>query len=205
MKSTPFPTESQVLTDLGDLVLQRLVSAVDAARQDYLHYRNEHPNWAADETKRGSANWIHDRIWSHLRTELDGFDGVTFIDKEPERQFSIRSTYVFRVKRHKDQDCVSSYPTASAMAFWSDRTPTLDVHDVHNLALGYRWDPDARAFGETVISYRTEMGVPHWVVELHRGDEATAPVTWGPVQGPVLPTVDLSSALPDLAQRQETV
>lgn len=205
MKSASFPTESQVLSDLGDPLLQRLVEALDAARHDYRVYRDTHPDWAADETKRGSANWIHDRIWSHLRNELDGVDEVAFVDKEPNRQFSVRSTYVFRVKRHSDRDCVRSYPTGSALAFWSDTTPTLDVGDVHNLALGYRWDPDTRDFGETVISYRTEMSTPHWVVELHRGDEAKAPVTWGPARGPVPPEVDLSSVLTEVAQGQETV
>ena len=77
----------------------------------------EHPDWAADETARTGANFIHDRIWSHLRSLLDDADGVVFVDKEPERQFSVGSRYVFRVKRHRDGDCVSSYPTAAARAF----------------------------------------------------------------------------------------
>lgn len=83
-----------------------------------------------------------------------------FVDKEPERQFSVGSRYVFRVKRYHDGDCVSSYPTATARAFWSDETPSFDGLDVHNLALGYRWDADKRAFGEVVLSHRTAMDSP---------------------------------------------
>lgn len=199
MTSVVFPTEEQVLRDLGDELLQRLVRAVDGGRDDYHRYCQEHPDWAADETARTSANFIHDRIWSRLRSLLDDADGVVFVDKEPERQFSVGSRYVFRVKRHRDGDCVSSYPTAAARAFWSDEAPSFEGLDVHNLALGYRWDADERAFGEVVLSYRTAMDSPLWVVELRRADEAGAPTTWAPVQGPTLPTADLSAVLPEPA------
>ena len=199
MTSVVFPTEEQVLRDLGDELLQRLVRAVDGGLDDYHRYCREHPDWAADETARTGANFIHDRIWSHLRSLLDDADGVVFVDKEPERQFSVGSRYVFGVKRHRDGDCVTSYPTAAARAFWSDETPSLEGLDVHNLALGYRWDADKRTCGEVVLSYRTAMDSPLWVVELRRADEASAPTTWAPVQGPPLPTADLSAVLPEPA------
>ena len=44
MTSVVFPTEEQVLRDLGDELLQRLVRAVDGGLDDYHQYCREHPD-----------------------------------------------------------------------------------------------------------------------------------------------------------------
>lgn len=191
MNSSSSPTPSQVVDDLGPEMLDLFVDAVGRAREDYRLYRRTHPDWVADQTARTGASWIHDRIWSHLRSLLDAVAGVTFVDADPTREFSVNSRYVLRVKRHNDGDGISSYPTTAALDFWADRTPSLDGLEVHNLALGYRWDAETQQFGEAVLSYRTEMGRPRWVIELLRA-AADAPVTWRPVQTPALPELDLS-------------
>lgn len=203
MKSTDFPSLEEVLTDLGDDLIERLSAAVYGARDDYRRHRAEHPDWAADETGRGSANFIHDRIWAHLHTQLDGIDDVTFADNEPTRQLGIGSRYVIRVKRHREHDCVRSYPTGTAWQFWSGDPAGVEALPgmrIVPLALGYRWDAEAKLFGSAVLSYRTDMDKPVWVAELEETPAETGATTlWRPVGGPSLPDVDLSSILPEIA------
>lgn len=189
-----------VLAELGDKVVTSFIRATDAARVDIAVYRRKHPDWNADWSKRGLANWIHDRLWAHLSRELYALEdsGVTVVDREPVRevivQMPIGRGYRLRFKRHSARDAISSYPTASDIAFWGGSGQFEDMEEI-NLAAGYRWDEDTGEIGATVLSYREGKSNPLWVIELVEGDAASVrPFTWAPIE-PTLPQIDLERAV----------
>ncbi len=63
--------KATVLDELGDKVLEALAASVTGARRDFLRYQGTLPEFAAQASSRGSANWIHDRLWHHVRALLD--------------------------------------------------------------------------------------------------------------------------------------
>jgi len=79
-----------VLHDLGDKVIGALVDATRATRVDLADYRDAFPGWVADSSERGLSNWIHDRLWAHLRRQLTDVDSIGLLDQEVRLGFGYR-------------------------------------------------------------------------------------------------------------------
>lgn len=199
-----YPPTEDVLRDLGDKVVGALVDATKVTRSDLAEYRSTFPGWVADSSERGLSNWIHDRLWAHLRRALTDMDSVALADQGVKREITVGIRYRARVKRHGVRDRVRSYPTRSALAFWA-QSETLEGLEEIRLGFGYRWDPDEREVGSTVISLRDGLDTEAiWVVEVdaaaHQGGTA---ITWTPVD-PSLPQIDLYEAAADEGEEDAT-
>lgn len=196
MKSSAVPIPSVVLDDLGAELLELFDRATVSAGEDYAEYRQSHPGWVVDNTERTLAGWIHDRIWAHLRTLLESRTDVRLIDNEPTREIRVARDceYVIRVKRHGEMDAIHSYPTKTALRFWGEPPALPGFEEIH-LALGYRWDADVRAMGETVISYRTTMGKTQWAEAIESRAEGTSVSPLHSVPSAPVPSLDLSSVI----------
>jgi hypothetical protein len=192
-----YPPAEDVLPDLGDKVVGALVDATKKTRSDLVEYRTTFPQWVADSSDRGLSNWIHDRLWAHLRRALDDMDAVLLVDGGVTREVMVGTRYRARVKRHGTRDRVRSYPTKAALAFWA-QSDTLQGLEEVRLGFGYRWDGDERQIGSTVISLRDGLDAEAiWVVEVDNAAGAGGtPITWTPVD-PTLPQIDLYEAVQD--------
>ena len=193
-----YPSAEDVLRDLGDKVIGSLVHATRATRCDLAKYRDTFPAWVADSSDRGLSNWIHDRLWAHLRRALADMDSVELADEGVIREITVGIRYRARVKRHTVRDRIRSYPTKSALAFWT-QLDTLEGMEEISLGFGYRWDPDERTIGSTVVSLRDGLDTEAiWVVEVDApaAGEGGTTITWSPVD-PSLPQIDLYKAVAD--------
>jgi hypothetical protein len=65
MISQPGPDEA--VSELGDKVVGAILHAVKAAKEQYLKYRRQHPDWAAGNAPRTLGSLIHDWMWSDLK------------------------------------------------------------------------------------------------------------------------------------------
>lgn len=176
-----------------------LSRSVVLGRDDYAEYRQLRPGWVAQQSERGLANWIHDRVWAHLLVQLDGVDQVDMVDKEPRREVFVGTTYRIRVKRHHLDGSVSCYPTTAALDFLG-QGGTLPIPTLEEVKLiaGYEWDREERAMGVPLLSLRKGRENIIWSVPLPEVDEqghggtVVRPVTPEPT-GPVinLPGIDL--------------
>lgn len=200
-----YPESSEVLAGLGPKVTRSLVRAVDLAAEDLLAYRKSHPSWVAQSSERGLANWIHDRLWAHLTTELDGHPGVTLSDGEPTRELVVGVSYRLRVKRHREDGQVSSYATQTALEFFAQGTQEAfpGLEEVR-LTAGYEWESDARKIGEAVLSLRDGQENVVWLVPLRDAADGGTAGTVQPVQ-PTTPTPQPPSIdVPAASQREVT-
>ncbi len=189
------PLADDVLHDLGDKVVGALVDATMATRADLAEYRDIFPAWVADSSDRGLSNWIHDRLWAHLRRALADVDSIALADHGVTREIVIGMRYRARVKRHSLGDRIRSYPTRTALAYWA-QSDTLEGMEEVRLGFGYRWDPEEREIGSTVVSLRDGLHSDAiWAVEIAAasGESGTA-ITWTPVD-PSLPQIDLYEAV----------
>jgi hypothetical protein len=188
------PEPDVVLRGLGDKVVDSLSRAVVLGRRDLAEYRSSFPGWVADASERGLANWIHDRIWSHLLVQVQGIEEVSIVDKEPTREMFVGTTYRMRVKRHHIDGQVNSYPTPTALDFFGQggTLPIPTLEEV-NLIAGYEWDREERAMGVPMLSLRNGQTNIIWSVELPEVDEqGEAGIVVRPiVPGPTGPTVGL--------------
>ncbi|WP_020502232.1 hypothetical protein [Sciscionella marina] len=167
--------QHDVLAELGDKVQAAVAQSVAAARADLSEYRELRPAWVAEHSEGGLANWIHDRVWSHLMHQLDGEPDVTVVDQEPTRSFRIGTRYLVRVKRHGPGDKISTYPTQTALQFYLQGVQTrFPGMDEIRLVAGYLWDPETRAVGDAVISMRDGLDNVVWsvVVDVDPGSGA---------------------------------
>jgi hypothetical protein len=184
----------EIVDELGEKVLYGIASAVQATKRDLREYREAHPAWAAQQTERGLANWLHDWLWAHLLEELSALPGVVFAERGPTREFRVGMRYLFRAKRHSAGDRISSFPTPTSLAFWSQRTGSLfpDAEEVR-LAVGYRWDRDLRQIEDAVISLRDSTNDPVWAVTVGFVDDAGT-IELRPLQAdaPELPIITLA-------------
>lgn len=163
----PYPDFREVLDGLGPKVVRGLSKAMDKTVRDLADYRANHPDWVAGSSERGLANWIHDRLWANILTELDGQPDVTLTDREPTREITVGITYRLRVKRHSDTSKVSSYPTQTALQFYMQGPqPAFPGMEEIRLAAGYRWDRELREIGEAVLSLRDGMDKKLWEITL---------------------------------------
>ena len=163
-----------VLEALGDKFLTALSAAVAAARRDLLDYRSVFPDFVAESSSRGLANWIHDRLWYHLVVLLDDVHGVFFLDKGATREISVGVNYRIRIKRHRRESEVSTYPTPTALEFLDQppANPTLPgLADVHLIG-GYQWIPESNEIGSAVLSCRDGKDNVLWMRELDDAEVA---------------------------------
>jgi hypothetical protein len=188
MKS--YPSWDQVRADLGDKVVDGVVTAVAATRRDLQDYRRGSPRWVAESTERGLASWIHDRLWIHLVPLIDGVANVDIIDQEPRREITLGYTYRMRLKRHHEDGHVRSYPTQAALEFFAQPGQgVLDgLEEVHLMA-GYVWNRELREMQEPVFSLRDGARVI-WEVRLDEPSAGEAGTPMPALPEPPTPRVD---------------
>ena len=109
--------KARVLDELGEKVLEALVGAIDAAREDLRGYRETLPEIALQSSARGMANWIHDRIWYHACRLLDLVEDVVCYERGPFREVIVKDRYRIRLKRHRLPAAVSTFLTQGALDF----------------------------------------------------------------------------------------
>ncbi|MGC0367114.1 hypothetical protein ABH922_005166 [Rhodococcus sp. 27YEA15] len=197
-----YPDRQKVVDDLGEKFLDAFVASVDKARADLEEFRDFRPEWFVNFSKRFVAGFIHERIWdSMLRTADEG--DIHFKDDEPTREIHIGTNYVVRIKRHTENLKITSYPTTGALAFWTNSaTAQLPDLELWSLAMGYIWNPEEAAIGDTILSFRDSKDTPIWSILLHSGQSGQATgITWTPVD-PQLPQLDLSDVV---ATSEDTV
>jgi hypothetical protein len=171
--------------------VEAFIDAVDGARADLVDFKTTWPDWLPSWSNRTLANVIHDRTWDRLVKAVSGLPHVEVIDREPTREIYHGTQYAIRIKRHHPGERISTYPTATAIAFWTNGAPALPEMELVSLALGYRWDADTRSVGEAVLSFRDQVDHPIWAIELHRPAGGVLPFAWTPIS-PDLPELDLS-------------
>jgi len=189
-----YPVASDVVSDLGQEFLRAFVDAVEGAERDRLDHMAEHPDWYGTYLQRHVASFLHERIWGRMVPTLRGMAGVTVIDLEPERSVAIGSRYHVRFKRHRTGGAISTFPTDSAVRFWSNRAePVSPEMEVWSLALGYLWDDDCIKY--PLISLRESMDKIVWVRPLQIATDASGgpEVTALTVESVDLPDFDLTT------------
>jgi len=183
-----YPEPDEVIEALGDKVVAALTAAILGARADLAEYRRAMPHFVADHSSRGLANWIHDRIWARIVTELDDVDGVSFVDSGPLRELYVNADFRLRFKRHSPTGAIRSYPTVGALDFITQEPDLLTLIGIRtlNLTAGYEWDDLARVMGDPVLSLRDgSFDEVIWM--------STLPVAGGAAGGtisPIKPTTD---------------
>lgn len=204
MISQPGPDE--VVNELGDKVVGAVLHAVEVAKEQFLKYRREHPDWAADNAPRTLASLIHDWMWTALKQQLDELPHVNLIDRHPTREIAVqvqseeRLSYLLRVKLHHPDGRTSSYQTQSVIDFELQGVrPTFPGFGETRLQAGYEWDKETRTMGDPVISLRDGRDKIIWVHSLaeQEDDADGGTVTRPPKPGPTLPTLDVSAVESD--------
>lgn len=183
MKS--YSNSDEILEALGPKVVGVLEAAVPRTRLDLENYRTSLPDIVATSSPRGLANWIHDRIWHHVVSDLHDLDNVVIVDRGPVREIVVDGTYRIRIKRHDRRGRVSTYPTQTALQFLNQPEQlSLDgLGEVHLIA-GYQWDSTAHRIGPAVLSLRDGMDNLLWMVELPAPTAGTSVVR---ITGPATP------------------
>ena len=170
-----------LLEELGDKVLEAFSEATSEARADLAQYRRDSPEFVADASPRGLANWIHDRLMKRLIDAVEGMDHVSVVESGPTREILVTgSTLLFRIraKRHDVVGNVSTYPTQGALEFLEQTfQPTLEGLFEVRLILGYEWEAHAHEMGSTVLSLRDGMENIIWLIELDRPGSTGAGAT----------------------------
>ncbi|CDM10344.1 hypothetical protein MT49_2194 [Mycobacterium tuberculosis 49-02] len=83
MFSEPYPTDGEVMTELGDKFLAALVGTIRDTRFDIADMRNWRPGWFPTMHSRCLSNLIHDRIWAHLVTLIASNPGTSIKVNRP--------------------------------------------------------------------------------------------------------------------------
>jgi hypothetical protein len=204
MKS--YPESAAVLDGLGDKIVNSLSRAVALAARDLSQYRATFPLWVAEASERGLANWIHDRLWSHVVVALDGISAVTLSDRGPTREITVGYTYRLRIKRHHEEGQISTYPTQGALEFFAQGPVQNSIPGLEEvrLAAGYKWDKETHMMGDAVLSLRDGLDVIIWEEILATPDDlGPDTVTIPPVTGPTPPTIEGPAAEDGQAKDEE--
>lgn len=189
MFSTPYPTSAEVVGELGDKFLEAVAKSVSGARVDVGEMREWRPSWFPTMHSRCLSNIVHDRVWARLVTLIESDRDTEIIDKGATREIAIGTHLRLRIKRHHVRDRISTYPTRTAIEFWQQNANALPGLEEVRVAVGYRWDPDARHVGAPLVSLRDGKDNVIWAIELSEPVEGEK-VTWTPIE-PMLPTIDL--------------
>jgi hypothetical protein len=193
------PRPDAVVSELGDKVVDAIVHAVKAAKEKFAVYREQHPDWAADNAARTIADLIHDWMWTDLRQELDLLPHVNLIDQDPRREIAVRVqspdrlSYLLRIKLHHLDGRTSSYQTQTVMDFeLQGENDTFPGWGEVRLEAGYEWDKETRTIGEPVISLRHGRNRIVWVHQLSAPASSAAGTVLRPTSTPpTLPTVEV--------------
>jgi hypothetical protein len=193
MKS--YPTAEEAFVGIGDKTLDAFFLSVNRARRDLRLYRKAFPQWVADHSERGLANWISDRLWAHLTELAEGIPGLMVVEKGPLRECGINN-YRFRFKRHDDDGLVASYPTEGFIEFATQPSDQFSGMEETRLIAGYDWNKDFRDIGAAVISLRDGKDNVIWKEPVPEVEDGTgmAPVITPEQAGPRPPTVDVPEA-----------
>lgn len=198
-----YPSEADVIADLGDKVMATLGIVVAQTRNDLSVYRRTFPMWASDATDRGLLSWCHDRAWAHLTRLFDGVSEVAFVDRPPLRELYVGLRYRLRWKKHDLDDRVSTYPTQAALEFLEQDAPTLEGMEETRLVAGYRWDALTREIGSGILSLRDGNEKVIWSHVLGEPDAGSGSITEVapivPSGGPTPPDI----SVPRLDQQPE--
>jgi hypothetical protein len=189
MFSAPYPTDDQVVDELGDKFLESLVKSVRGTRDDIREMREWRPGWFPTMHTRCLSNLIHDRIWAQLVALIESDAAANVIEKGATREIAIGVHLRLRIKRHHAGDRISTYPTRTAIEFWQQNADALPGFEEVRIAVGYRWDPETRQIGAPLVSLRDGKDNVIWAIELSEPVEGEK-VTWRPIE-PTLPTIDL--------------
>ncbi len=185
-----------VRSDLGDKVVDALVAAVSGAKEDLDTYRAGMPGFAYEQSGRGLASWIHDRMWQHLQRALFDVPGVLLFEQGPTREVVVGIEYRLRLKRHSADGMIRNYRTPTALTFWEADNFTLPGLEETRLCFGYVWNDDVEQMGEPVMSRRSSQDKVLWMVRLDErgGAGGTSPTSVEPIvppSAPALPRVDI--------------
>jgi hypothetical protein len=194
------PSPEAVVSELGDKVVDAIVHAVKVAKEKFARYREQHPDWAADNAARTIADLIHDWMWTDVKQQLDLLPHVNLIDKDPRREIAVRVhseerlSYLLRIKLHHLDGRTSSYQTQTVMDFeLQEVNETFPGWGEVRLEAGYEWEKDTRTMGAPVISLRHGRNRIIWVHQLpEQGGSAGATVSRPAGPGaPTLPGVEV--------------
>jgi hypothetical protein len=194
------PSPEAVVSELGDKVVDAIVHAVKVAKEKFAEYREQHPDWAADNAARTIADLIHDWMWTDVKQQLDLLPHVNLIDKDPRREIAVRVQsedrlfYVLRIKLHHLDGRTSSYQTETVMDFeLQGVNETFPGWGEVRLEAGYEWDKDTRTMGAPVISLRHGRNNIIWVHELPDHSAPAGATVSGPTRpgAPTLPVVEV--------------
>ncbi len=190
-----------VLSGLGDKFLVAFSGSVVSARTDVAEMRAWRPAWFPTMHSRCLSNLIHDRIWAHLVSAVEGDPASVVHDEGPTRQIQVGTNFLLRIKRHRRGNRIGTYPTQTALQFWlQDNNQALDGLELITLAAGYRWDDELREVKAPVLSYRDGKDNPIWAIELDEPAAGATSIRWNPIDVPDLPTVDFG----ELGEENET-
>lgn len=194
-----YPPEVKVIDDLGDKIVDGLRGAVAGMAADLDEYRRSKPLWVAEASERGLANWLHDRLWSHLVRVLGQHPDIVWRDTGVLREFVVDTRYRLRAKRHDVAGSISNYPTQSALEFELQPSRPFPGLEEHRLYCGYLWDVGERGVAGAVLSLHDGQGVVIWLVELLEPSTGSGRVRriTGPDDdsGPDRPGIDLSDRI----------
>lgn len=162
------PSAAAVIDKLGQDFVDAFFVCVYGAQDDLeslIHYQ---PGWASTYTQRFKANFLHERIWARLLPTVKSSARFDVRDREPFRTLNVGTELYIRIKRHSEDDQISTYRTAGALDFYGvDAQETLDGMQTLGLALGYRWDREIDKVLAPVISLQDlKNSKILWSVEL---------------------------------------
>lgn len=183
-----------VLNEIGDKFLLAFSASVTRARQDIDDMRAWKPDWFPTMHSRCLSNLIHDRIWAHLVQAVEADRSAVIIEYGATREVQVGNNFLLRIKRHRDGNQISTYPTQTALQFYLQPAQTAIIGlELITLAAGYRWDDDLRKITAPVLSYRDGQDNPIWAVELDEPAAGATAIRWNPLPGPQLPAVDIGN------------
>ena len=189
-----YPNFQQVLDGIGEKSSAAFVLSVKRAKADLRTYRETFPQWVADASERGLANFIHDRLWAHLKSFADQIPDMDIVEKGPTREITVGISYRFRFKRHDEAGDIASYPTESFLEFVAQPAEQqLPGMEETRLIAGYEWVKDRREIGGPVLSLRDGKDNIIWnepLPDVADADEA-APLVTPQRPAPVAPTVEI--------------
>lgn len=185
----------QIRDGLGDKVVDALIASVTGARNDLAVYRATLPGFAYEQSGRGLAGWVHDRMWRHVVRNLFEVPGVVLHESGPTREVIVGIDYRLRLKRHSASGGIRNYKTPAATAFWEADPFVLPGLEETRLCFGYVWDGEAEEVGDPVMSRRTSQDKIVWMERLDEaadggtGFAGVEPIV--PPSTPNLPRIDL--------------
>jgi len=193
-----YPKSHDVFDDIGEKALTALASCVVRVQHDLATYRRTFPQWAVDHGERGLANWISDRLWTHLVNLAESVPDMEITEKGVTREVTVGNKYRLRMKRHDEMGDVASFPTQTFLEFTTQPDGQLPGMEETRLIAGYEWIKEERNIGDAVISLRDGKDNIIWCERLpfpgfaEEGGEGTAPVVTPETPSPVAPVIGLA-------------